>query len=61
MAPQYTYNNYFSRVGFRNDRLSFGAGLNYKQFENFSSLIDYAVVIEPVASLTHIISYAIIF
>ena len=61
IGTEYTYNHYFFRVGFRNDRLSFGAGLNYKEFENFSSLIDYAVVVEPVASLAHIISYAIIF
>jgi len=61
IGTEYSLNNYFFRFGFRNDRLSFGAGLNYKQFEKFSSLIDYAVVIEPVASLTHIISYAIIF
>ena len=61
IGTEYSFNNYFLRVGFRNNKSSFGVGLNYKQFENFSSLIDYAIVIEPVASLTHIISYAIIF
>ena len=61
IGTEYSFNNYFFRVGFRNDRISFGAGLMYKQFDKFSSLIDYAVVIEPVTSLAHIISYAIIF
>ena len=61
IGTEYSFNNYFFRTGYRNDRLSFGAGLMYKQFDKFSSLIDYAVVIEPVASLAHIISYAIIF
>jgi hypothetical protein len=56
---EYTYNNnYFFRAGYRNDRLAFGVGFKYHQFDKFTSLFDYALVVEPVASLTHVISYA---
>jgi hypothetical protein len=59
---EYTYsNNYFFRAGYRNNRLAFGVGFKYHQFDKFTSLFDYALVIEPVASLTHVISYAINF
>ncbi len=62
IGTEYTYNNYFSlRTGYRNNRLAFGVGFKYDQFDKFASLIDYAIVIEPVASLTHVISYAINF
>ena len=59
---EYTYNsNYFLRAGYRNDRLAFGVGFKYHQFNKFTSLMDYALVIEPVAGLIHVISYAINF
>ncbi|MFC1536145.1 hypothetical protein ACFL4H_02105 [Candidatus Neomarinimicrobiota bacterium] len=62
IGTEYTYNNnYAFRTGYRNDRLSFGVGLKYQQFDKFTSLIDYALVIEPVTNLTHVISYAINF
>ncbi len=62
IGTEYTYNNnYFFRAGYRNDRLAFGVGLKYHQSNKFTSLIDYALVMEPVASLTHVISYAINF
>ena len=62
IGTEYTYNNsYFLRTGYRNDRLAFGAGFKYHQFDKFTSSIDYAFVIEPVAGLIHVISYAINF
>lgn len=62
IGTEYTYNNNFSlRTGYRNNRLAFGVGFKYDQFDKFTSLIDYAIVIEPVTSLTHVISYAINF
>ncbi len=62
IGTEYTYNNsYFLRTGYRNDRLSFGVGFKYHQFDKFTSLFDYAIVVEPVTSLTHVISYAINF
>ncbi len=61
IGTEYTYNSFSLRTGYRNDRLAFGVGFKYNQFNKFSSLIDYAVVIEPIASLTHVISYAINF
>ncbi len=62
IGTEYTYNNsYFLRTGYRNDRLAFGIGFKYHQFNKFTSLIDYAFVIEPVAGLVHVISYAINF
>ncbi len=62
IGAEYTYkNNYHFRTGFRNDRISFGVGFKYLQFDKFTSLIDFATVVEPVAGLTHIISYAVIF
>ncbi len=62
IGTEYIYNsNYFFRAGYRNDRSAFGVGFKYHQFDKFTSLIDYALVIEPVASLTHVISYAINF
>lgn len=61
IGTEYIYNNYFLRAGYRNDRLAFGVGFKYHQFDKFTSLLDYAVVVEPVAGLTHVISYAINF
>ena len=62
IGTEYTYNNnYAFRTGYRNDRLSFGVGFKYQQFDKFTSLIDYALVVEPIASLTHVITYAINF
>lgn len=62
IGAEYTYkNNYHFRTGFRNDRISFGVGFKYLQFDKFTSLIDFATVVEPVAGLTHIISYAVNF
>jgi len=62
IGTEYTYNNnYAFRAGYRNNRLSFGVGLKYQQFDKFTSLIDYALVVEPVTNLTHVISYAINF
>ena len=62
IGTEYAYkNNYFFRTGYRNDRMSFGVGIKYQQFDKFTSLFDYAIVVEPVASLTHVISYAINF
>ncbi len=62
IGTEYSFNdNYFFRTGFRNNRFAFGVGLEYNQFDKFTSLIDYTFVIEPVAGLTHIISYAINF
>ena len=62
IGAEYTYNNNYSfRTGYRNDRLSFGVGFKYHQFDKFVSMVDYAIVIEPVSSLTHIISYAVNF
>ena len=62
VGTEYTFNNnYFFRTGYRNNRLSFGVGLKYQQFDKFTSLIDYALVVEPVTNLTHVVSYAINF
>ena len=62
IGTEYAFNNnYFFRAGYRNNRSTFGVGLKNYQFDKFTSLIDYALVIEPVASLTHVISYAINF
>ena len=62
IGTEYTYNNnYAFRTGYRNNRLSFGVGLKYQQFDKFTSLIDYALVVEPVTNLTHVVSYAINF
>lgn len=62
IGTEYTYNNnYFLRTGYRNDRLSFGVGFKYHQFDKFTSIFDYAIVVEPVAGLTHVMSYAINF
>ncbi|MFC1527715.1 hypothetical protein ACFL5D_03120 [Candidatus Neomarinimicrobiota bacterium] len=62
IGTEYTYNNnYTFRAGYKNDRLAFGVGLKYQQFDKFTSLIDYALVMEPVTNLTHVISYAINF
>jgi hypothetical protein len=62
IGTEYTYkNNYHFRTGFRNDRISFGVGFKYLQFDKFTSLIDFATVVEPVGGLTHIISYAVNF
>ena len=62
IGMEYTYkNNYHFRTGFRNDHISFGVGFEYRQMDKFTSLIDFATVLEPVAGLTHIISYAINF
>ncbi len=61
IGTEYIYNNYYLRAGYRNDRMSFGVGFKYRQFDKFTSLLDYAVVVEPVAGLTHVISYAINF
>jgi len=62
IGAEYTYkNNYHFRTGFRNDRISFGVGFKYLKFDKFTSLIDFATVVEPVAGLTHIISYAVNF
>ncbi len=62
IGTEYSYfNNYFFRAGYRNNRSTFGVGLKYHQFDKFISLIDYALVIEPVTTLTHVISYAINF
>ncbi len=61
IGTEYIYNNYFLRAGYRNDRLAFGVGFKYRQFDKFTSIFDYAIVIEPVAGLTHVISYAINF
>ncbi|MBU0529373.1 hypothetical protein KKF86_06410, partial [bacterium] len=62
IGTEYSYNNNYSfRAGYRNDRLSFGVGLKYQQFDKFTSLIDYAIVVEPVACLTHVLSYAVNF
>ena len=61
IGTEYIYNNYFLRAGYRNDRLAFGVGFKYRQFDKFTSLFDYTIVIEPVAGLTHVISYAINF
>ncbi|NHZ86190.1 MAG: hypothetical protein GWP19_09945 [Planctomycetia bacterium] len=62
IGTEYSFNdNYFFRTGYRNNRLAFGVGLKYNQLDKFTSLIDYTFVIEPVAGLTHIISYAINF
>ena len=61
IGTEYTYNDFSLRTGYRNDRLAFGVGFKYNQFNKFSSLIDYAVVIEPITRLTHVISYAITF
>ena len=62
IGAEYTYkNNYHFRTGFRNDRISFGVGFKYLQFDKLISLIDFATVVEPVAGLTHIISYAVNF
>jgi len=54
-------NSYHFRAGFRNDRISFGVGFKYLQLDKFTSLIDFATVVEPVAGLTHVISYAVNF
>jgi len=61
MGAEYYYDDYFIRAGYRNNRFALGGGLKFKKFDKFISLIDYALVIEPVASLTHVISYAINF
>ena len=62
IGTEYIYNSsYYFRAGYRNDRPAFGVGFKYHQFDKFTSLIDYALVIEPVARLTHVISYAINF
>lgn len=62
LGAEYTYNNnYFLRAGYRSNRLSFGVGFKYQQFDKFTSMFDYAIVVEPVAGLTHIISYALNF
>jgi len=62
IGTEYAFNNnYFFRAGYRNNRSTFGVGLKNHQFDKFTSLIDYALVIEPDASLTHVISYAINF
>ena len=53
--------NYFFRAGYRKNKFAFGVGLKYSQYNNFISLIDYTIVIEPVTSPTHVISYAINF
>lgn len=62
IGTEYTYNNnYFFRTGYRNNRLAFGVGFKYHQFDKFTSIFDYAIVVEPVAGLTHVMSYAINF
>jgi len=62
IGAEYTYkNNYHFRTGFRNDSISFGVGFKYHQFDKFTSLIDFATVVESVAGLTHVISYAVNF
>jgi hypothetical protein len=59
IGTEYTYNNnYFLRTGYRKNRLAFGVGFKYHQFDKFTSMFDYAFVIEPVVGLTHVISYA---
>jgi len=61
-GAEYEYKDmYFIRIGYRTDRLSFGMGIQLKQFNKFVSNLDYALVIEPVGGLSHIISYAITF
>ena len=62
IGTEYAYNNnYLFRAGYRNNRSTFGVGFKYQQFDKFTSFIDYTLVVEPVAGLTHIISYAINF
>lgn len=53
--------SYFLRSGFRDDRFSFGLGLKQVQFKKIVSNYDYALVIEPVGGLSHVISYAVNF
>ena len=53
--------NYFIRGGLRDGKLSFGVGLKHDQFMESQAIIDYAIVVEKVTGLTHILSYAINF
>jgi hypothetical protein len=53
--------NYFIRGGYRDNKFSFGIGIKQKQFMNSLAFIDYAIVIENVGGLTHVLSYAINF
>jgi len=62
IGTEYAYNNnYFFRAGYHNNRSTYGVGFKYQQFDKFISFIDYTLVVEPVAGLTQIISYAINF
>lgn len=62
IGAEYEYRDmYFTRIGYRSDRFSFGMGIQLEQFKKFVSNFDYALVIEPVGGLSHIISYAINF
>ncbi len=61
VGAEYSYDDYFFRAGYRNNRFALGGGLLFKKYGKFDSFIDYALVIEPVTSLTHVISYAINF
>ena len=53
--------NYFIRGGYRSERFSFGIGMKQEQFDRIISFFDYAIVIENVSGLSHIISYAVNF
>lgn len=53
--------NYFFRGGYRDGKFSMGIGLELEQFKNTTAFIDYAIVIENIGGLTHILSYALNF
>ncbi len=60
-GAEYNFDDYFFRIGYRNDRVAIGGGLKFRQFDKYISFIDYALVFEPATDLTHVISYAINF
>ncbi len=62
IGAEYVYDqNYYFRIGLQDKMIAFGIGLKRQQLNKFTALIDYAIVVEPVAGLKQIISYAINF